>query len=135
MKPVLALPVFAVLLFFASQASAQTPTPTPGLPTWQDEIAKGCLPYHQLTVDDFRVSNDAKCGNGIKVSRGNGFAGLVAQASCLWGHRVSRPVISPSPSASGGMPDFPTGKMPVLPAVRGQAPLIPKSPYLNAIQV
>ena len=68
MKPLLALAVFDVLLFFASQASAQTPTPTPGLPTWQDEIAKGCLPYHQLTVDDFRVSNDAKSDGDFYVS-------------------------------------------------------------------
>lgn len=27
-------------------------------PTWQDEIAKGMVPYHHLTVDDFQI-NDA----------------------------------------------------------------------------
>lgn len=27
--------------------------------TWQDEIAKGIVPYHQLTVDDFQIHNDA----------------------------------------------------------------------------
>ena len=49
-------------------ANAQTPTPAPDLPTWQDEIAKGCLPYHQLTVDDFRVSDDAKLDGDFYVS-------------------------------------------------------------------
>jgi hypothetical protein len=27
------------------------------LPTWKDEIAKGYLPYHQLTVDDFPIDD------------------------------------------------------------------------------
>src|ERR1700674_43786 len=39
----------------------------------------------------------------------------VAQASCLWGKRASRPFHSAS--LSGKMPDGPTGKMPVLRAV------------------
>ena len=29
------------------------------MPTWEDEIAKGFVPYHQLTVDDFRVDDNA----------------------------------------------------------------------------
>jgi hypothetical protein len=27
------------------------------MPTWQDEIAKGLLPYRQLTIDDFRIDD------------------------------------------------------------------------------
>ena len=30
----------------------------PGI-TWQDEMAKGIVPYRQLTVDDFQIHNDA----------------------------------------------------------------------------
>ena len=29
------------------------------MPTWPDEIAKGCVPYHQLTVEDFRIDDQA----------------------------------------------------------------------------
>lgn len=29
------------------------------LPTWEDEIGKGFSPYHQLTVDDFRIDDKA----------------------------------------------------------------------------
>jgi hypothetical protein len=29
------------------------------MPTWQDEIANGLLPYHQLKVDDFRIDDKA----------------------------------------------------------------------------
>jgi len=29
------------------------------MPTWQDKIAKGFVPYHQLTVDDFRIDDQA----------------------------------------------------------------------------
>lgn len=29
------------------------------MPTWQDEIAKGLYPYHQLTVEDFRIDDKA----------------------------------------------------------------------------
>lgn len=27
------------------------------MPTWQDEIAKGLMPYHQVTVDDFPIND------------------------------------------------------------------------------
>jgi hypothetical protein len=30
---------------------------TSRMPTWQDEIAKGLVPYHQVTVDDFRIDD------------------------------------------------------------------------------
>ena len=30
---------------------------TSRMPTWQDEIAKGLVPYHQLTADDFRIDD------------------------------------------------------------------------------
>jgi hypothetical protein len=29
------------------------------MPTWDDEIAKGLLPYHQLAVEDFRIDDKA----------------------------------------------------------------------------
>ena len=29
------------------------------MPTWQDEIAKGFVPYHQLTLKDFRIDDKA----------------------------------------------------------------------------
>ncbi len=35
-----------------------SPSPSP-FPTWQDEISKGYLPYHQLTVDDFPIDDKA----------------------------------------------------------------------------
>jgi hypothetical protein len=69
MKPVLTFVCFAAFLFSGkSRAHAQTPTPAPGLPTWKDEIAKGCLPYHQLMVEDFGVSDDAKGDGDFYVS-------------------------------------------------------------------
>ena len=55
----------------ASLSAAVQPTATPELlappsspaeapfGSWQREIAKGYLPYHELTVDDFRIDNDA----------------------------------------------------------------------------
>jgi hypothetical protein len=38
------------------------------LPTWQDEIAKGFVPYRQLTVDDFPINDRAHpdAGFGVK---------------------------------------------------------------------
>ena len=30
---------------------------TSRMPTWQDEIAKGLVPYHQVTVDDFPIDD------------------------------------------------------------------------------
>ena len=41
---------------------------TSRMPTWQDEIAKGLVPYHQVTVDDFRIDDktDPKSAYMIK---------------------------------------------------------------------
>jgi hypothetical protein len=53
-----ALGRFALLLCCGSIASGQNEDVS-RLPTWEDEIAKGCVPYHQLTVDDFRIDDQA----------------------------------------------------------------------------
>lgn len=41
---------------------------TSRMPTWQDQIARGLVPYHQVTVDDFRVDDktDPKSAYSIK---------------------------------------------------------------------
>src|SRR3984893_14801516 len=46
----------AVAIIFAASSGAQSPLGPP-LPTWQDEIAHGKVPYHQLTADDFRIDD------------------------------------------------------------------------------
>jgi hypothetical protein len=52
----------SLLIFFALTIKAQSPPP---LPTWQDEIAKNFMPYHQLTTTDFpindKVHRDTSC--------------------------------------------------------------------------
>jgi hypothetical protein len=48
----------ALALMFISPAAAQNEEAS-RMPTWQDEIAKGLVPYHQLTVEDFRVDDKA----------------------------------------------------------------------------
>jgi len=35
--------------------------------TWQDEMAKGIVPYHQLTVDDFQIKDDAPPKYGFYI--------------------------------------------------------------------
>ena len=40
---------------------------TSRMPTWQDESAKGFVPYHQLKVEDFRIDDNAKAGSGFWV--------------------------------------------------------------------
>ena len=40
-------------------AFAQIPAPTPPpRPTWQEVMALGIVPYHQLTVDDFAINDE-----------------------------------------------------------------------------
>ncbi len=46
----------ALALIFVVPAMAQNEEPS-RIPTWQDEIAKGFVPHHQLTVDDFRIDD------------------------------------------------------------------------------
>jgi hypothetical protein len=60
MKTILAVFCFSAVVSLTA-ALAQTPAPSasPAMPTWQDEIAKGHLPYHQLTGDDFPVDDKA----------------------------------------------------------------------------
>ena len=51
-----ALGQFALLLGCGSMASGDNQDAS-RLPTWEDEIAKGYVPYHQLTVDEFRIDD------------------------------------------------------------------------------
>jgi len=50
------LPQFISLLALAARAMAQESEPFK-MPTWQDEIGKGFVPYHQLKVDDFKIDD------------------------------------------------------------------------------
>ncbi|HEY6207021.1 MAG TPA: hypothetical protein VIW21_12730 [Chthoniobacterales bacterium] len=45
---------------------AQTENPPINLATWDDEIAKGLLPYHQLKVEDFRVADQTDAAFRVK---------------------------------------------------------------------
>lgn len=54
------------LIFFASLTiQAQSPPP---LPTWQDEIAKNFVPYHQLTAADFPINDNVHPDTSFWVS-------------------------------------------------------------------
>jgi hypothetical protein len=48
----------ALTLALVSRAAAQGAEPPP-MPTWQEEITKGFVPYHQLTVEDFKIDDQA----------------------------------------------------------------------------
>ena len=48
--------LFLILVLLAALVHAQDES-APTKKTWEEEIAKGFLPYHQLTVDDFRVDD------------------------------------------------------------------------------
>ena len=47
-----ALPLLVFFALFTIQAQTQPP-----LPTWQDEIAKNFVPYHQLATADFPIND------------------------------------------------------------------------------
>jgi hypothetical protein len=52
--------VAVLLITLAEAAFAQEPSPSPSpFPTWKDEIAKGYLPHHQLTAEDFPINDEA----------------------------------------------------------------------------
>ena len=59
----------AVFIAAALGSPAPSPSarPSTDLPAWKDEIAQGLLPYHQLTVADFPVSDSADTENGFFV--------------------------------------------------------------------
>jgi hypothetical protein len=61
-----ALYQFALALLLIAFASAQDEE-TPRMPTWPDKIAKGFVPYHQLTVEDFRIDDQAHPQSGFWV--------------------------------------------------------------------
>jgi hypothetical protein len=54
-------------LLVPSVAPAQTENPPTRLPTWNDEIAKGLLPYHQLTFEDFRTDDQVPSKAAFRV--------------------------------------------------------------------
>lgn len=54
--------MFVLQLRLAAEPEALQPTPSPPpitAPTWKEETAKGYLPYHQLTTDDFPIRDRA----------------------------------------------------------------------------
>jgi hypothetical protein len=58
---------WSIAICFASSAiNAQSP-PAP-LPTWQDEIAKNFVPYHQLTTADFPIDDNVHKENSFWVA-------------------------------------------------------------------
>jgi hypothetical protein len=52
---------FSAFILIASGVFSANPSPmpsaSPSLPTLEDETAKGFIPYHQLTVDDFPIND------------------------------------------------------------------------------
>jgi hypothetical protein len=48
----------APILAFASLAQGQEQT-APAPPTWEEKIAQGLVPHHQLTVEDFKIDDQA----------------------------------------------------------------------------
>jgi hypothetical protein len=56
----------AVALAFASIARADTEATT-GAPSWQDEIARGYMPYKQLKVEDFPINDQSDPGNAFTI--------------------------------------------------------------------
>jgi hypothetical protein len=49
----------ALALALAVAGSALSQNESRPAPTWQDEMAKGIVPYRQLTVDDFQINDGA----------------------------------------------------------------------------
>src|SRR5687768_16288728 len=47
-----------LLLLFSSLGAGQEQT-APAPPTWDDKIAQGLVPHHQLTVEDFKIDDQA----------------------------------------------------------------------------
>lgn len=52
--------LFLAAAMAASPAPLPSPSPARNIPTWDDEIGKVTLPYHQLSVDDFPVRDSGK---------------------------------------------------------------------------
>lgn len=50
---------FLLILFCAGLAPAQNESSKAETPSWKDEIAKGYIPYRQLTVEDLPVNDKA----------------------------------------------------------------------------
>jgi hypothetical protein len=66
-----ALLCLCAFLLMISMALSADPSPTPSasrtLPTLQDEIAKGFIPYHQLTIEDFPINDQVHREAGFWV--------------------------------------------------------------------
>jgi hypothetical protein len=58
--------VLAAGLFLSAVVAAENQNAS-RLPTWQDELAKGFVPYRQLTVDDFPINDRAHPEAGFWV--------------------------------------------------------------------
>jgi hypothetical protein len=56
MKTVLCQLALTLALISLAEAQEQE---APGMPTWEEKIAKGLVPYHQLTVEDFKIDDQA----------------------------------------------------------------------------
>jgi hypothetical protein len=57
-----------VAMAFASAALADAQDQgAPPMQTWQDEITRGFVPYHQLTVEDFKIDDQAHPESGYWV--------------------------------------------------------------------
>ena len=56
----------ALALAFISLAEAQD-REAPAMPTWEEKIAKGFVPHKQLTVEDFKIDDQAHRGSGYWV--------------------------------------------------------------------
>lgn len=56
MKKILSPLGFILLLPLLATGQEQTAPPSP---TWEEKIAQGLVPYHQLTVDDFKIDDRA----------------------------------------------------------------------------
>jgi hypothetical protein len=58
----------ALILALIAFANAQEQT-APAAPSWEDKIAKGLVPHHQLTVEDFKIDDQAHPRAAIGFSR------------------------------------------------------------------
>ena len=65
MKKVLYQLALALALVSLAEAQEQE---TPAMPTWEEKIAKGFVPYRQLTVEDFRIDDQAHLESSFWVT-------------------------------------------------------------------
>jgi hypothetical protein len=61
------LTCLALAFALAAAGNVLSQTESRSRPTWQDAMAKGLVPYHQLTVDDFPINNKAHPENSFYI--------------------------------------------------------------------